>query len=67
MNMIRWMYSGNESQGIMPGDTPGVQKLLWAYPGVRFQDFENFENKVRRRLQNTLVMVLMNRFGRAWT
>ena len=34
--MIRWMYSGNDSQGIMPGDTPVVQKMLWAYSGVHF-------------------------------
>ena len=34
--MIRWMYSGNESQGFSSGVTLGVQKLLWAYPGVHF-------------------------------
>ena len=63
--MISWMYSGNESQGFSSGVTLGVQKLLWAYPGVHFAFGGSYAQGDRvYRLRREILHNFMSKLGR---
>ena len=59
------MYSGNESQGPVPGDTAGVHFLLWPFPGVHFASGASWAHGHRfQRLRHEILHNFISNYSR---